>query len=344
MALPPREEPTSATLRRRVAFSACCHEGGQLLHLLLGRGAEELGLGILAPRAGIGEVDGEELVALVAVGLEAPDVVDPERARIAVAVHEHHDRRAGVGGLLAARRRCGCWAGCWASAIAGAQRGGTAEQGASCDLRFILPQTSALCWQKPARRRYARFMTICYVDSPVGRLAIEADHDAVTGVRWASPGERDARQGQQPGAEGGGAPARPLLRQEAQALRPAAGQRGHRLPEAGVGDDARHPLRRDRDLWRHGDGAGLGPARRSAWPARRNPIPIIVPCHRVLGSGGKEGGFSGGKGLPTKRQAAGDRGRRPSLVVRTARVLARQPHERARTARAPAEHDCIDLE
>jgi methylated-DNA-[protein]-cysteine S-methyltransferase len=34
----------------------------------------------------------------------------------------------------------------------------------------------------------------------------------------------------------------------------------------------------------------------------RNPIPIIVPCHRVLASGGKEGGFSGGRGLPTKRQ------------------------------------------
>ena len=34
----------------------------------------------------------------------------------------------------------------------------------------------------------------------------------------------------------------------------------------------------------------------------RNPIPIIVPCHRVLGAGGKEGGFSGGRGLPTKRQ------------------------------------------
>jgi methylated-DNA-[protein]-cysteine S-methyltransferase len=34
----------------------------------------------------------------------------------------------------------------------------------------------------------------------------------------------------------------------------------------------------------------------------RNPIPIIVPCHRVLGSSGREGGFSGGRGLPTKRQ------------------------------------------
>ena len=145
-------------------------------------------------------------------------------------------------------------------------------------------------------------MTICYVDSPVGRLAIEADHDAVTGVRWASPGERTRDKATSPVLKEA---ARQLDRYFAEKLKrfdlPLAAA-GHRLPEAGLGDDARHPLRRDRDLWRHGDGAGLGPARPSAWPARRNPIPIIVPCHRVLGSGGKEGGFSGGKGLPTKRQ------------------------------------------
>ena len=33
-----------------------------------------------------------------------------------------------------------------------------------------------------------------------------------------------------------------------------------------------------------------------------NPIPIIVPCHRVVASGGKLGGFSGGDGAPTKRK------------------------------------------
>jgi len=32
----------------------------------------------------------------------------------------------------------------------------------------------------------------------------------------------------------------------------------------------------------------------------RNPFPIIVPCHRVLGSDGKTGGFSGGVGVETK--------------------------------------------
>ena len=32
-----------------------------------------------------------------------------------------------------------------------------------------------------------------------------------------------------------------------------------------------------------------------------NPIPILIPCHRVLGAGGTIGGFSGGRGTPTKR-------------------------------------------
>jgi len=33
----------------------------------------------------------------------------------------------------------------------------------------------------------------------------------------------------------------------------------------------------------------------------RNPIPIFIPCHRVLGSQGSIGGYSGGEGLATKR-------------------------------------------
>ena len=32
-----------------------------------------------------------------------------------------------------------------------------------------------------------------------------------------------------------------------------------------------------------------------------NPIPLIVGCHRVLGSTGTITGYSGGKGIPTKR-------------------------------------------
>ncbi len=32
-----------------------------------------------------------------------------------------------------------------------------------------------------------------------------------------------------------------------------------------------------------------------------NPIPIIIPCHRVMGKGGKLTGFSGGEGVETKK-------------------------------------------
>lgn len=34
----------------------------------------------------------------------------------------------------------------------------------------------------------------------------------------------------------------------------------------------------------------------------RNPIPIVVPCHRVLAAGGELGGFSGTGGGKTKRR------------------------------------------
>jgi methylated-DNA-[protein]-cysteine S-methyltransferase len=32
-----------------------------------------------------------------------------------------------------------------------------------------------------------------------------------------------------------------------------------------------------------------------------NPIPIVIPCHRVLGAGGRLVGYSGGEGAETKR-------------------------------------------
>ena len=34
----------------------------------------------------------------------------------------------------------------------------------------------------------------------------------------------------------------------------------------------------------------------------RNPVPIVVPCHRVLAADGSLRGYTGGGGLHTKRQ------------------------------------------
>jgi methylated-DNA-[protein]-cysteine S-methyltransferase len=33
-----------------------------------------------------------------------------------------------------------------------------------------------------------------------------------------------------------------------------------------------------------------------------NPFPIVVPCHRVMAAGGKDGGFSARGGVVTKRR------------------------------------------
>ena len=33
---------------------------------------------------------------------------------------------------------------------------------------------------------------------------------------------------------------------------------------------------------------------------RRNPFPIVIPCHRVIGAGGSIGYYSGGAGVATK--------------------------------------------
>ena len=32
----------------------------------------------------------------------------------------------------------------------------------------------------------------------------------------------------------------------------------------------------------------------------RNPLPIVIPCHRVVGASGALGGYSGGQGVETK--------------------------------------------
>ena len=144
-------------------------------------------------------------------------------------------------------------------------------------------------------------MTICYVMSPVGRLAVEVDHDAVTGVRWASPGERPRDK----------APS-PLLKEAARQLDRYFAKKLKRfdLPLAAQGTDFQQRVwSAMRDI-PYGETAtygglamalGSGP-RPVGMACARNPIPIIQPCHRVLGSGGREGGFSGGKGLPTKQQ------------------------------------------
>jgi methylated-DNA-[protein]-cysteine S-methyltransferase len=155
---------------------------------------------------------------------------------------------------------------------------------------------------KEARERYAHAMTICcYLDSPVGRLALEADGETLTSLRWAGAEERA------PNAEPS-----PVLREARRQLEGyfARKLKTFDLPLAAKGTDFQ------KNVWKmmckipYGETATYGGiaialasgARAVGTACGRNPIPIVVPCHRVLGSGRNEGGFSGGQGLPTKRK------------------------------------------
>jgi methylated-DNA-[protein]-cysteine S-methyltransferase len=155
---------------------------------------------------------------------------------------------------------------------------------------------------KDGGRRYAHAMTNrCYLASPVGRLALEADGEALTGVRWAGAGERPPK----------GPPSPVLVEARRQLEHYFAGRlKAFTLPLAGRGTDFQKSVWRMMREIPYGETAtyggiamalGSGP-RAVGMACGRNPIPIIVPCHRVLGSGGTEGGYSGGRGLPTKRK------------------------------------------
>ena len=153
------------------------------------------------------------------------------------------------------------------------------------------------------------------VRSPLGPITVEATDRGVCGVdvRPAGHGPGPARGGD---GRWVGGPGRPVsaaqerhLRGAVEALRGYFRGRAPRLPELDLaGSDF------DRQVWRalveipwgetvtYGELAARlgkpGAARAVGSANGRNPIPILVPCHRVVASGGL-GGYSGG--LDVKR-------------------------------------------
>jgi methylated-DNA-[protein]-cysteine S-methyltransferase len=155
-------------------------------------------------------------------------------------------------------------------------------------------------------RRYAIDMSILYVESPVGRLALEAEGDTLTGLswtngRWTTAKERAVEE-----------KATPVLREARRQLDRylsrkltrfdlPLGPHGAPLQKGVWAMMSAIPFGKTATYGGMAMALGSGP-RAVGMACGRNPIPIIVPCHRVLGSGGREGGFSGGQGLPTKRK------------------------------------------
>ena len=140
------------------------------------------------------------------------------------------------------------------------------------------------------------------IESPVGRLSITEAGGAVVRIAWTDHQAGDL--GAQPGET-------PLLARAAEQLdQYFAGQRrDFELPLAPPGTPFQRRVWTEMARIPFGATASYGALAREVGSVARavggacgaNPIPIVIPCHRVVGTGGALGGFSGGAGPPTKR-------------------------------------------
>lgn len=137
-------------------------------------------------------------------------------------------------------------------------------------------------------------MTCCriVVGSPLGPLSLTASEDALTGVAFGGAGEAGASS--------------PVLEQAARELEEyfAGVRREFTVPLAPEGTEFQRLVWAELRKIPYGTTATYGDvAARIGKPKAavavgqansRNPIPIIIPCHRVIGSGGKLVGYTGG--------------------------------------------------
>jgi methylated-DNA-[protein]-cysteine S-methyltransferase len=146
-----------------------------------------------------------------------------------------------------------------------------------------------------------------WVESPVGALRLVGDDAGLAGVLWES--QDPASSGFELGEENTG---HPVLTQAARELREyfAGERREFTVPLAFSGTPFQNtvwralaaiPFGETRSYGELAKAVGSPKASRAVGAANgRNPIPIILPCHRVIGSSGSLTGFGGG--LPMKKQ------------------------------------------
>lgn len=140
-------------------------------------------------------------------------------------------------------------------------------------------------------------MPVFTMDSPIGFLTVEEQDGGITAVRF--------------GGEAVTAPPTPLLEKaQAQLTEYFAAQRrtfdlplrpqGTAFQQAAWSALCDIPYGQTRTYAQQAAAIGKPKACRAIGMANHcNPIPILIPCHRVIGAGGKLTGYAGG--LATKR-------------------------------------------
>ena len=135
------------------------------------------------------------------------------------------------------------------------------------------------------------------IETPIGALTLTASADAVTAVRFGAEGAQDAS---------------PLLDAAEAQLREyfAGARRTFDLPLAPHGTAFQQRVWAALRAIPYGEtctygelAAAIGSpnaSRAVGMANHRNPLPILIPCHRVIGADGSLAGYAGG--LETKRR------------------------------------------
>ena len=163
----------------------------------------------------------------------------------------------------------------------------------------------------------------CTIESPVGPLTISAEDGAITAVDFGAG--RASPQGLAREMCGGPRPNTGVLAEAARQLTEyfAGERREFALPLAPSGTPFRLRVWQAMQAIPYGQTRSYGDLARALDSAPRaiggacgaNPIPLVIPCHRVVGAGGALGGFSGGAGCDTKRQLLALEGARPPALA-----------------------------
>lgn len=150
------------------------------------------------------------------------------------------------------------------------------------------------------------------VETPMGPLTVAAGPDGVTGITWEEAGPDRGPVGEGPPAAKGGTGTRSAAERtaEAAARQLAEYARGERRAFDLALDLAGQPPFRRRVLEElarvpYGETVSYGQlAERCGRPAAaravgnavgRNPVPVVLPCHRVVRSDGSTGEYGGGR-------------------------------------------------
>jgi len=135
--------------------------------------------------------------------------------------------------------------------------------------------------------------------SPVGTLTAFSVNDHLSVLEW----------GRAPAADKPAAPVLEKARNQLNAFFDGKRQR-FELPLAPAGSDFQQQVWHAMCAIPYGETRTYGEladelassARAVGTACGKNPIPIIIPCHRVMGTGGQMTGYSGGAGVETKVQ------------------------------------------